>query len=1779
MNIKIFSGNKDEGEHTSLVRKDSYARILALKLELIHGVEVVYTPQSFAILSQFTGLYSTLQKELSDVALSKIEGLVALYLALSEVSSAKGFTAVLTLYAKTHSQSSLVSQLKKISEDLFTDFVPQDSSARPEWLQQMINGLTDWKLLTASPGFKKISRVLSLMVTLGVTESKSVSLGNFEIFAVRAMEKHVSAVDLIDALMETTVFFAEGAYQCFLQGSIRPIFFSSSEIVKMEEAYIEKCAEFEFARNGNLEKFKGKSESQFDKELETLIERLSELYRTMPPGTEKKIVQTKWEALSKMSAEFAALRVRGGLRKAPFCVKIYGSSGVGKSTFADLTMATVLKANGKPATSDYIVTLNEKDKHMNTYRSYVTGIKIDDYGNTRSAFWEGAPSDWIIKICNNIREAAVMADIANKGKISIEPACLTITTNVEDLHAGVTSNCPAAVLRRGHVHAELKVRPEFTTDSMLDSNKVIEEFGSLEKINDIWLVDIKKPVFNGDKFNNWDIIKADVPIDEYLGYIVTESRKHFHAQDIIVESFQEPANIVNFCPKCNELESACSCEVEPQFGDRIAHAIKSKTDSYRVRAYFHSNVLQTKAEDIAVTQLMKMVNKLEDSPYSRWTNWIPTQFLDNEYVKSTVLYAGADYIQESVVSYVKKYALCAFILLYLAYNVSLDLTIFLGCVLFLFFLCYYGSIVEAKKDAYFKAIVQQNGSLHAAFTSARDKHVHYACGVLASLGVLYGVVQVVKALRKSMNVQGSLRPRSIEEVHARDAEVDPWGRPATPVKVTSEKSFVNAKQTKNAMPSLLGQMVIGGKFTNCFMLKTNVVVVPKHFLPEKTSRAEIFYCSRKISFLLNPALVSRVGRADMVSVYVPNTGPLKDARPYFCEQYATHPLTCRMIGLTSDKEIFEDTLTWNQVPELNNGFMSFPGSHYRLGTHKTFPGMCMSVIYRDAQRSSIVGFHLGGVSGTERGCGATALRSEMDSSVEVLESLNDTFMNAPQASEIKEQILGENFVVSPEIHPKCPSQFIDAKEAAVVVYGSVDGRNTYHSNVIETPISAAVEEVTGVSNQWGPPRFKDPVKNSKGRIDNQSWKPWFASLDVCSKPSIGFDPKNVQIAMDDYMTGIEDVFYGMEDAWKFEIKPLSRLEVISGIDGKRFIDSINASTSMGYHIKGKKSEYLIDLPPTDDHACPRTFTPEIWASYDEAMECLDRGESANLIFNSALKDEPTKLSKEKVRVFQAAKVELQIGVRTYFLPIARFLSANPLVAECAVGVNCHGPEWHEMSEYMAQYGDDRIVAGDYSKYDLRMPQQLVVAAFRMMIKIAIMSGNYTAKDIKRMEGLVFEISSPLVAYNGTLMRFLGTNPSGHNMTVYVNSLVNSLLHRLAFNDAYNEEERVQIGKELGLGRPALFRDMMALMTLGDDARGSVREGYDKFNHISMANFLARNDMKFTMPDKESTPTKFMNRFDADFLKRKDEFNPDLGVYVGKLDEDSIFKSLHAVIKSKAVGPLEVSRMNMEGALREWFFYGRKHYEMRREQIQKIARKVGVVSDEFEKTYDERVEHWKIKYEPQSGNVSCPGVTDLMNPRHAIYGGEKTSKALRQDVVEVSAWCDDKIREQYAFTKLHGNPWGLRRCKALDLVQKFRDTVPMDVWELSLPSISTIEEPASVRTEEELAEDVKSVLGPPLAEEYKVIDDNFGRGDLLYLSGNTFLVIECKRVVGRHPSFADKVVKQALRYGRVIATLMPKYTVYSMTFTEHGFEIVDVQGTITFPKRFADVLDVATIRWA
>jgi hypothetical protein len=247
-----------------------------------------------------------------------------------------------------------------------------------------------------------------------------------------------------------------------------------------------------------------------------------------------------------------------------------------------------------------------------------------------------------------------------------------------------------------------------------------------------------------------------------------------------------------------------------------------------------------------------------------------------------------------------------------------------------------------------------------------------------------------------------------------------------------------------------------------------------------------------------------------------------------------------------------------------------------------------------------------------------------------------------------------------------------------------------------------------------------------------------------------------------------------------------------------------------------------------------------------------------------------------------------------------------------------------------------------------MPAQITMAAFRIFIDIATIAG-YSQRDLKIMHGVATDICYPTVAFNGDLIQYIGSNPSGQNLTVYINGIGNSLLFRCGFRWHYPKAPP--------------FRSCCALGTYGDDAISSVKKEYSGFNHISYAKYLSDRDMKFTMPDKTSTPVPYLHISSCDFLKRKDVFIPELGINLGALDEQSIWKSLHSNLQSKALTREELAATCIDGALRDWFCHGRAVFEQRQKQMAEVARQADIshMCTMLDVSFETQVEAWNARY--------------------------------------------------------------------------------------------------------------------------------------------------------------------------------------------------------------------------
>lgn len=1544
-----------------------------------------FTPQvgSAAIATALANLANVQSIPIDDTVLNRVENLGAFYLAATKCVDVSAFLSTLFLYLKTEYTKSVANTAADfISELLDTEFDPQTGEfgvkredEKPEWLLLLKDLQVNWSLVVRNEGFKKISRVLSICLALGLCDSADLDfrIGGMKMFSIGAFAKHTSAVDLVDAVFETVVFFVEGGYACFERGSIKPLLYGDMENEEFEEAY-NKCLRcHEYAKCGNLNKFEDMSENDYEALLAQCIEKAQMLKITCKGVVEKNILSRKMDILRQWQATFRQTRVQGGLREAPYSIGVFGGTAVGKSSIANILMVTTLMHNDYRASDDRIVTLNEADKFMSNFRSFTNGVLIDDIGNTKANFVERAPTSLMIQLVNNVRMYANMAEADMKGKVSVEPKVVIGTKNVKDTCATVYSNEPCSITRRDRVTLTCKVKPEYAVHDMLNAEKVRAAFpDGTPMIPDFWNITVERsyPVPHKVKGKaatvGWEVVPyegkplKDIGLPELIRFIGQDSKKFFANQRELVAKSNDLDKQIQLCPICRfPTPDVCICTpakiraynkknkkpeaLDNQVGEIVLAALIPR---YRSWMKWWKPFVAYWTEEIeyeSVRLMLKRLDWLETSPWVAWTNWVPAEWIEKEWMKHVIWFTHKNRLNFRIRMNYLFHIICilgCFPFIYYIHSLCL--------VMLAYPLAGIAGVVKFEKERLYEEVASDNEAMPELFKMYRDRHIKWITGACLVVAGLYAIAQVYKAFKVVPVPQGNLAPTSITEIVERDTEVNPWAGVKVSEMPCSEKS-------KTTTPDHLEEKVKGNlchmtltlkknghvrKFEcDAFFPMSNVAIVPNHMWKADDMYADFIrhnpsdnggnfshYLCRKESV--------RIPNTDLSLVWIPNGGDWAPMADYFpLERFGNVP--ARLIYKKNDGTCIGSKLMM-YVGEVMTLATTFFGAKYNLN-FETFEGLCMAPLITETKGPLIGGFHLGGKTGETRGCSGLMLRSELIDGLVRLSKLPNVVLSKSSGT-IPKELYDIQFYEGVDIHPKSPINFLP-HGTNCKYYGQVKGRASYHSDVQPTVISKHVEDVCGVPQKWGGPKFR------KGY-------PWQASLQYSAKPSCGIEGSLLHLASADYVKGLSKALDDIPTL-KLDVRPLTEMETVCGIDGLRFIDKMPPNTSIGYPLSGPKSNYITLLDPTDHptHQCPAVLDQRFWDHAYEMEELYLKGERAYPIFKACLKDEPTKMTKDKVRVFHGAPVALQLLVRKYYLPIARILSVLPFASECAVGVNAQGPEWDQLAKHVKRFGEERILAGDYSKYDLRMPAQVMFVAFRIMMDIAKDCG-YSDRDLSIMTGIATDICYPLMAYNGDLIQHYGSNPSGQNLTVYINSIVNALLFRCAYYHIYAGRKNL----------PA-FRDVCSLITYGDDAKSSVHADFPEFNHISVAKFLEERDMKFTMPDKESEPTPYMIDKEADLLKRANVYSEDTGMIMGALDEDSIFKSLHSCLKSKAITREQQAMQNIDGALREWFNHGREVYEKRREQMREVAKRAGITHGctVIHESYDDRLQAWKDKY--------------------------------------------------------------------------------------------------------------------------------------------------------------------------------------------------------------------------
>jgi hypothetical protein len=495
------------------------------------------------------------------------------------------------------------------------------------------------------------------------------------------------------------------------------------------------------------------------------------------------------------------------------------------------------------------------------------------------------------------------------------------------------------------------------------------------------------------------------------------------------------------------------------------------------------------------------------------------------------------------------------------------------------------------------------------------------------------------------------------------------------------------------------------------------------------------------------------------------------------------------------------------------------------------------------------------------------------------------------------------------------------------VYGSFLGfRPKMKSHVSPSYISSKLEKF-GYELKHGQP--------------DMSWKPWHLAIKDMVQPVTGLRNDVLERCIADYS---RDILAGLSEDDLSKIHVYDDFTALNGAEGVNYVDKINRNTSAGAPWKKSKKHFLTTIPPQHGMSDPVELSAEIT---DRMKICEDRykkGYRYMPVFCGNLKDEPVtfkKIDMGKTRVFTGGALEWSLVVRKYLLSFIRSAQSNRILYEMGPGTIAQSTEWGKLYKHLTFFGKDRMIAGDYAKFDKSMCSNMIMAAYQVIINICRRAG-YSEEDLQVLMGISTDTAFPLVDFDGDLIEFFGSNPSGHPLTVIINSLANSLYMRYCYAILNPDESTA-----------ATFKANVNLYTYGDDNIMGVSRSINWFNHTSIQKVLADAGVTYTMADKTSLSQPFIDIDETSFLKRTWVWDEDVGAYLCPLEHDSIEKMLMVNVVSKTISPKAQAIAVMSSALREYFFYGKNIYNEKRKML------LSVVDDDLQAYVESSTfPHWE-----------------------------------------------------------------------------------------------------------------------------------------------------------------------------------------------------------------------------
>lgn len=1398
------------------------------------------------------------------------------------------------------------------------DYEPQDETNVFSKIRFYLDSYTKLKNTTI---YKKVYKFMLYVLSLEILKGANVSFEslNFDKMEAAAIKRtHKPGFDMLHCVLDTVTFICEKGTHFCQTGDISSFFHSGSSYEKWFVDANKLIRDSKFLSNPEPH---GVNRFKFISELKDSIEKGGSIlkftadldkYERMTIGkllNDLQIIESN--ELTRKAAQMP--------RKDPFAVLVHGSSSIAKSQLKQILFYHYGKIFDHPVSAEYMYTRCPTDEYWSGFNSTQWCIVMDDIAFLKPTGEVDPTLKEMLQVKNSVPYCPPQAALEDKGRTPVRAELLIGTTNTKNLNLHAYFACPFAIARRLSYIITAKIKPQYAKHSIMADSSKIPITPDGEYMN-IWnfSISVPRPSIELNVDNQGTIYKEIAQftdINDMLVWYINAAKEHEVSQTKASNADATMMDIA-LCTKCYYSEKKCKCyaeqddiieeeSVEVSIEDELS--CMDYTWWFKIKMFLISRILSYQFNPsfnftwnwpiyflymfmvwptlaIVITMIFLIGN------YTYKYMWFVLAHIAQFYygyfwkVRLAKYLVGSDYQVARLIFRTKGYSVYN---RYFTTPQLIKLSKFMGTLVAL--LVTYNILFATKNekvnDNVAKKSVEVKGDDSSDINLETTRY-----DVQGSTGVIpvptdhekvtfyyqdpYSITEV-DISPQSKTAQGDVLKKKISRNVARIEFVyaDAPANRSSALNVKGTCWLVNAHVFKNT-PSRVGIM-------NIFLENVEQNV--------SRNLKGVAFDNKDITFLKG---------TDLAMINIRALPPGLSLREYFP---VNDPIRGNYNGSYFIRNL-DGTLSEKKVNNIVLGTcfqFKIPAYHSHCST-PTQAGDCGSpLVINTGSAQVIIGMHMSGNVNTG-GAFAQVVSQRM------LDALLSNYAPQVDANEII-RISADNYPRSlTKVHDKCTLRWLPQGTATMM--GSFTGyRPAHKSKVKETLLCKEVVKDGYIADHGAP---------------NMTWLPWHKAIVDMTKPNLCFHNSTLDECAEAFANDILGLI-SHEDLMTVQV--YTQDVALNGVDGVTFVDRINIRTSAGNPYRKSKLNFI----ELDDNNKIIKIDESIQKRIVQIEEAYTAGKRFHPQFCGHLKDGPLPLKKcidGKTRVFTSAEMAWCVVVRRYLLPHIRLMQNNPFVFEAMPGIVAQSTEWTDLYTYLTKFGKDRIVAGDYGKFDKKMAAPFILAAFKILRKISEKAG-WSEEDMKYIDCIAYDTAFPCIDFNGDLIEIQG-NPSGHPLTVVINCLVNSLYMRYAY-------------KLISQKHVSTFKQYVNLATYGDDNIMSISPECPHFNHTRIAAAMKAIGVEYTMADKEAESVPYIHIDDASFLRRGFVMDDDLGAVVAPLEHSSIDKMLTCHLDNGILSDEAHAVCAIETALREYFFYGKEKFEDRSVYFKSLIHRMNI----------------------------------------------------------------------------------------------------------------------------------------------------------------------------------------------------------------------------------------------